>query len=72
LIDGSAHDVLDPVGAGDCGGAVVAAVVDHQHLDRVDPGNAFRQVAERRRQRLGLVVAGALDDELHYGFPKPI
>ena len=44
---------------------VARAVVDDQRLDDVDARHRSRQIGERGRQRLGLVQARDLDDELH-------
>ena len=59
-------DVIDAVGARDVRRAVARPVVDDEHLDDVDAGNATRQIGERRRQRLRFVEARDLDDELHH------
>ena len=56
----------DAAGARDVRRAVARPVVDDQDLDDVDAGNALRQVRERRRQRLRLVEARNLDDELFH------
>ena len=65
LVVGQPDDVLDPALAGDLDRAVGRAVVDHEQLDRVEAVDRARQVGDRRRQRLLLVQAGDLDDQLH-------
>ena len=58
------HDVIDAVRARDLRRAIGAAVVDDQPLDDVDAGHLARQLGKRDRERLGLVEARDLDDEL--------
>jgi hypothetical protein len=60
-----AHDVLHAVLAGHGDGFVPAAVVDDEHFDRIDARDRFWQIGQRDGQRLRLVEAGNLDDELH-------
>ena len=55
----------DAVGAGDLDRAVGRAVVDDQHFDHVEARDLTGEVCQRRGQRLLLVEAGDLDDELH-------
>ena len=57
--------MVHPVGPGDLDGAVGGAVVDDQPLDAVEALDVARQVGQRHGQRLGLVEARDLDDELH-------
>ena len=64
LAAAEADHVVDAAGAGDLGRAVARAVVDHQPLDDVDAGDGGRQVAQRAGERLGLVQARDLDDQL--------
>jgi hypothetical protein len=59
-----AHDVVDADLACHVDGAVGAAVVDDEELDRVDPLDLARDVRHRLGQRVLLVVAGDLDDKL--------
>ena len=66
LAAAEAHHVVDAAGAGDLGRAVARAVVDHQPLDDVDAGHGGRQIAQRAGQRLGLVQARDLDDQLRH------
>ena len=58
-------DVVDAVLARDLDRPVGRAVVDDEPLDDVDAGDLAREVGQRRRERLLLVEAGDLDDELH-------
>ena len=58
-------DVVDAVRARDLDRAVGRAVVDDEPLDLVEALDLARQVGERRGERLLLVEAGDLDDELH-------
>jgi hypothetical protein len=67
LVVGQRDDVVDAVRARHLDGRVGRAVVDDQPLDLVDPLDLAREVGERRRQLLGLVVAWDLDDQLHLG-----
>ena len=64
LVAAHADDVIHAAGARDVGGAVAGAVIDDERFDDVDPGHGLRQIGERRRQRLRLVQARDLDDEL--------
>ena len=66
LVPAKPDDVIDAAGSRDVGGAVARPVVDHQDFDRVDAGDGLRQIGERRRQRLRLVQARDLDDELFH------
>ena len=59
------HDVVDAVGAGDLDRAVGGAVVDDEPLDLVEALDLAREVGKRDRERLLLVEAGNLDDQLH-------
>ncbi len=70
LVVGERDDVVDAVAARDGDRLVAGAVVDDQPLHGVEALELARQLGERQRQRLGLVPAGDLDDELHG--PKPI
>ena len=67
LVVGQPDDVVDAVLAGDLDGAVGRAVVDDEPLDGVEAVDLAREVGQRRRERLLLVEAGDLDDELHLG-----
>ena len=58
-------DVVDAVLARHLDRAVGRAVVDDEPLDDVEARDLAREVGERRRERLLLVEAGDLDDELH-------
>ena len=58
-------DVVDAVLAGDLDRAVGRAVVDDQPLDDVEAGDLAREVGQRRRERVLLVEARDLDDQLH-------
>src|SRR5690606_12084214 len=49
--------------------AVAAAVVDHEHLDRVHAVDAPRDVRDGAREGLLLVQARNLDDHLHRSAP---
>ncbi len=66
LVAAEPHDVRDAVGARDLRRAIPRAIVDDERLDDVDAGNRRRQIAQRLRQRLGLVEARNLDDELRH------
>ena len=65
LVVGQPDDVVDAVGVRDLGGPVGRAVVDHQPLDRVEPGELAGKLGQDPGQRLRLVQAGDLDDQLH-------
>jgi hypothetical protein len=65
LVVGQANDVLDAERARDVDRRVGRAVVDHEPLDRVEAVEPARQIGQRGRQLLGLVLAGNLDDQLH-------
>ena len=67
LVVGQPDDVLDAAFARHRDRAIGRAVVDHEQLDRVESGEGARQVGDRRRQRLFLVQAGDLDDQLQGG-----
>ena len=67
LVVGQAHDVVDAVGARHLHGAVGRAVVDHEPLDGVEARHLAREVRQGDGERLLLVLAGDLDDELHSG-----
>ena len=60
-----AVDVPDAHVAGDLGGAVRGAVVDHEDLDPVRPRDAPRDRLEDERQSLFLVQTGDLDEHEH-------
>jgi len=57
--------VLNSVLARDGDRVVSTAIVDHQHLDGVDTRNLLGQIRKRDVQRLRLVEARDLNDELH-------
>src|SRR5690606_2412798 len=61
------HDIVSAMIACDVGGAVGRSIVDHQDFDAIDTVDPSRNGGDGRRQRLGLVVAGDLDDQLHCG-----
>ena len=65
LVVGQADDVVDAVGLGDLDRAVRRAVVDDEPLDRVEALDLAREVGQRDREVLLLVLAGDLDDQLH-------
>ena len=65
LVVGQPHDVVDAVRARDLDRAVGGAVVDHEPLDLVEALDRARKVGERDGERLLLVEAGNLDDQLH-------
>ena len=65
LVVGQPHEVIDTVSPRGLDRRVGRAVVDHQPLDDVEPGNRPRQVRERGRELVLLVETGDLDDELH-------
>ena len=65
LVVRQAHDVADAVGARDGDRVIARPVVDHENLDRIEPGKLAGEVGERRRKLLRLVLAGNLDDQLH-------
>ena len=65
LVVGQAHDVVDAVCARDLDRAVGRAVVDDQPLDRLEAVDLAREVGQRDRERLLLVQARDLDDQLH-------
>ena len=69
LVAAQADDVIDAGSARDVGRAVARPVVDDEHLDDVDARDGSRQIGQRRRQRLGLVEARNLDDELRHTVP---
>ena len=54
-----------PCSRADLDRAVGRAVVDHEPLDHVEAGDLAGEVAQRDGERLLLVHAGDLDDELH-------
>src|SRR3712207_8517322 len=54
----------------DLDGSVSRAVVDDEPLDLVEPGDLTRKVCQRARERLLLVEAGDLDDELHQAIAR--
>ncbi len=64
-------DVVDAERPGDLDRAVAAAVVDHEPLDDVDARDLAGQIGDGERQRLLLVEARDLDDQLdrcrHHG-----
>ena len=60
-----ADDVPYAHAAGDLGGAVRGAVVDHEDLDPVRPRDAPRDRLEDERQSLFLVQTGDLDEHEH-------
>jgi hypothetical protein len=60
-----AHDVVNTQLSCYLDGAIRAAVVDDQVLDRVQAGQLHRQVANCFRQGRFLVVAWNLNDQLH-------
>jgi hypothetical protein len=64
LVATQPDDVIDAAGTRHVRRPVARPVVDDQHLDDVDAGNRLGQIGERRRQRLRLVQARDLDDEL--------
>ena len=64
LVPPEAHDVIDAVGARHLGRPVGRSVVDDEHLDPVDARDLPGQVGQRRGQRLRLVQARDLDDQL--------
>ena len=70
LVVGQPDDVLDPAFARHLDRAIGRAVVDHEQLDRVEAVEGARQVGDRRRQRLFLVQAGDLDDQLQRRAPE--
>jgi hypothetical protein len=49
---------------GDGGSLIAAAVVDHEDLDAVEAGDLARHIGQRPAQRLLLVEARDLDDQL--------
>jgi hypothetical protein len=57
--------VVDAERAGDLDRAVRRPVVDDEHLDDVDPRDLPRDGGDDEGQRLLLVEAGDLHDELH-------
>ena len=57
--------MVDAVVAGDLDRAVGGAVVDHEPLDHVEALDGPRKVAQRDGERLLLVQAGDLNDQLH-------
>ena len=59
------HHVIDMIVPCYPDGIVAAAIVDDKPLHLVESGNRSWQRRQRRRQRLCLVVAGDLDDQLH-------
>ena len=62
-------DVVYPEPARDIGGAIVAAIVNHQHFDNVHPGQAPGQGNQRVRQAFSLVETRDLDDQLRHLCP---
>ena len=65
LVVGQPDDVVDAQLARDRDRAIGRAVVDDEPLDGVETVDLTGQVAHRDRQRLLLVQAGDLDDQLH-------
>jgi hypothetical protein len=65
LVVGEPHDMVDAVRPRDLDRRVCGAVVDDEPLDRVEALDLARQVRKRDGERLLLVEAGDLDDELH-------
>ena len=65
LVVGQAHDVVDAVRARHLDGAVGRAVVDDQPFDALEARHLARKVGQRDRERLLLVQARDLDDQLH-------
>ncbi len=65
LVVGQPDDVVDAVRTRDLDGAIGRAVVDDEPLDAVEPVHLARQVGQRLGERLLLVEAGDLDDQLH-------
>ena len=65
-----ADHVVHAPAARHLGGAVAAAVVDDQELDRVDPLDPPGKRGDRFGQRAGLVEAGYLDDQLGHVAPE--
>ena len=65
LVVGEADDVVDAARARDLDGAVGRAVVDDSHSTWSTPGSSRGRSRERPGQRLLLVEAGDLDDQLH-------
>jgi hypothetical protein len=65
LVVGQTDDVVDAARARHVHRAVGGAVVYDEPLDGVDARDLARQVLERPGERLLLVEAGNLDDELH-------
>ena len=64
LVPAQPDDVIDAGRARDIGRAVARSVVDDQDFDDVDARDGSRQFRQRRRQRVRLVEARDLDDEL--------
>ena len=67
LVVGQAHHVVDPVRARHLHRAVARAVIDDQPLHDVEARQLAGQVGESGRERLLLVEAGDLHDQLHRG-----
>ena len=65
LVVGQPDDVVDAELARDLDRAIGRAVVDDEPLHGLEAGDLAGEVAHRDRQRLLLVQAGDLDDELH-------
>ena len=50
-------------------GSVLGAVVDNQGFDGINAFNVLWQMIQRHSQRFRLIVAGNLDDQLHWQRP---
>jgi len=57
--------------AGDVAGIILAAVVDDQNFDTIDPVDLARQGDQRFGQAFRFIIAGDLDNQLH-DMPVPL